>query len=168
MGVYQKATEHPGPNGPDVTATRGYHIKYGFGLNGEQALTDDLGAFCRLGWNDGHTETWAYTEVDETASVGLSLKGNRWGRPNDVVGVAGVISGLSSQHREYLEAGGLGFELGDGRISYSPEEVVEVYYDWKVVDHVSVTPDFQFVNNPAYNADRGPVSIFGLRVHVEF
>jgi high affinity Mn2+ porin len=168
MGLYQEATEHPGPNGPDVTTTRGYHLKYGFGVNAEQALTDDLGIFSRLGWNDGHTETWAYTEVDETASLGLSLKGIRWGRPNDVVGLGGVISGLSSEHREYLEAGGLGFELGDGRLSYSPEEVMEIYYDWRVVDHVFVTPDFQFVNNPGYNSDRGPVAIWGLRVHVEF
>jgi high affinity Mn2+ porin len=168
MGVYQKATENPGPNGPDVTATRGYHVKYGFGLNAEQALTDNLGAFCRLGWNDGRAETWAYTEVDETASIGLSLKGALWKRPDDVLGLAGIISGLSSEHREYLEAGGLGFEIGDGRLAYSPEEVIEVYYDWKVVDHVFVTPDFQFVNNPAYNSDRGPVAIWGLRVHAEF
>ena len=168
MGLYQEATEHPGPNGPDVTTTRGYHLKYGFGVNAEQALTDDLGIFSRLGWNDGHTETWAYTEVDQTASIGLSLKGTRWKRPDDVIGLAGVVSGLSSEHREYLEAGGLGFELGDGRLSYSPEEVMEIYYDWRVVDHVFVTPDFQFVNNPGYNSDRGPVAIWGLRVHVEF
>ena len=168
MGIYQKATENPGPQGPDVTATRGYHVKYGFGLNAEQALTDDLGVFARLGWNDGHTETWAYTEVDQTASLGLSLKGNRWKRPDDVVGLAGVVSGLSSDHREYLEAGGVGFIIGDGKLSYSPEEALEIYYNCKVADHVFVTPDFQFVNNPAYNSDRGPVAIWGLRVHVEF
>ena len=154
---------------PDVTATRSYwHPRYGFGLNAEQEITTDLGVFGRAGWNNGQSESWAFTEVDRTASLGLSLKGTRWHRPGDVVGLAGVISGLSKDHRDYLGAGGLGFELGDRRLHYGPEEILEAYYFIGVTKNLFLTWDYQLLIHPGYNSDRGPVSVVGFRAHVEF
>jgi high affinity Mn2+ porin len=168
MGHYATAIQTTGVP-PDVTATRtGGNRKYGVGLNAEQDLTTDLGTFLRVGWNDGHTETWAFTEVDRTASMGLSLKGARWKRPDDVVGLAVLINGLSSDHRQYLAAGGLGFLLGDGRLDYGTEKIVETYYLWKAWKYLSLTADFQGIQNPGYNKDRGPVVVGALRVHLEF
>jgi high affinity Mn2+ porin len=168
MGTYRQAIEHPGLQGPDVTLTRAYTVKYGFGVQIEQQLTDTLGLFGHAGWNDGRTESFAFTEVDRTAALGLSFKGTRWHRPEDVLGIAAVGNGLSNDHRDYLAAGGYGFIIGDGRLRYGYEEIAEAYYLIKLVDHVSITADFQFVEHPAYNRDRGPVTITGLRVHLEF
>jgi high affinity Mn2+ porin len=168
MGNYRQALANPGPDGPDVTLSRTYSAKYGFGFSAEQAITADLGIWSRAGWNDGQTETWAFTEVDDMGSLGLSLKGTQWRRPDDVLGLAGAIAGLSDAHKDYLAAGGVGFMIGDGKLSYAPEEVLELYYNCKIVDHVFITPDFQFVNNPAYNSDRGPVAILSLRAHIEW
>jgi high affinity Mn2+ porin len=168
MGNYAEAINHPGPHGPDVTLTRAWTVKYGFGISAEQSLSDNLGIFLRGGWDDGHTETWAFTEIDRTIALGLSLKGMSWGRPNDVLGTAVVVNGLSKDHRDYLAAGGYGFIIGDGRLHYALEEISETYYLIKVSDNVFLSPDFQFVDHPAYNSDRGPVFIFGLRAHIEF
>ncbi len=170
-GDYRDAVVAAAPLGtaPNVLPTRSYtHPKYGFGVNVEQAVTDDLGLFGRAGWNNGQSESWAFTEVDRTLSLGLSVKGTRWGRPNDVYGLAGVMSGLSKDHRDYLAAGGLGFELGDGRLNYAPEEVLETYYLLGVTKNLFLTVDYQFVDHPGYNADRGPVSVGAFRAHVEF
>jgi high affinity Mn2+ porin len=168
MGDYRDAIDLD-PTHPNVIATRSYdHPKYGVGVNVEQALTDNLGIFGRAGWNNGQSETWAFTEVDRTLSVGLSLKGAKWGRPDDVYGLGGIMSGLSRDHRDYLAAGGLGFELGDGRLSYAPEEVIETYYLCAVTKNLFLTLDYQFVDHPGYNAARGPVSIGAFRVHGEF
>ena len=168
MGNYREAIDHPGPAGPEVALTRTYSAKYGFGLSAEQELLPGLGAFGRLGWNDGHTETWAFTEIDRTASLGLSLRGDRWHRPDDVVAIAAVVNGISKDHRDYLAAGGLGFLLGDGRLHYGYEEIGEAYYLMKLSDHLFVSADLQFIENPGYNRDRGPVTVGGVRVHVEF
>ncbi|HEY2588698.1 MAG TPA: carbohydrate porin [Tepidisphaeraceae bacterium] len=168
MGNYREAILFPGPNGPDVTLTRTYTYKYGFGVSAEQAITADLGLFARLGWNDGHTETFCFTEIDRTATLGASLKGTRWRRPDDVVGFAGAINALAKNHRDYIGAGGHGFIIGDGQLrNYAPEQILEAYYLAKVVDHVFVTADVQYIKHPAYNADRGPIFVGGLRVHVE-
>ena len=122
-----------------------------------------------MAWNDGHSETWAFTEIDRSIAVGLSLKGTKWHRPDDVVGLAGTINWLSKDHRDYLGLGGVGFIVGDGQLpNYAPEEIIETYYNFKLADHVFITPDFQFVDHPAYNADRGPVFVGGVRAHVEF
>ncbi|HEV3262118.1 MAG TPA: carbohydrate porin [Gemmataceae bacterium] len=166
MGNYREALAEM-PVNPDITLTRAYRFKYGFGANLEQELTKDLGAFIKVGWNDGQSESWAFTEIDETVAVGLLLKGKHWRRPNDVVGVAAVVNGLSRPHRDYLAAGGLGFIIGDGRLNYGPEEILETYYDWQLVKGINVALDFQGVNHPAYNRDRGPVAIGTIRVHVE-
>jgi high affinity Mn2+ porin len=168
MGNYREAINNPGPSGPDVTLTRTFSTKYGFGLSAEQAITSDIGIWGRLSWDDGHTESWAFTEIDRSGSMGLSVKGNRWHRPNDVFGIAGVINGLSKDHRDYLAAGGYGFLIGDGRLNYAPEQIGEMYYLIQVADHVQVTPDFQVVSHPGYNADRGPIFVAGIRAHVEF
>jgi high affinity Mn2+ porin len=168
MGKYRQAVDEAGQGIPDVTKTRAYRIKYGFGLSAEQEITKDLGVFTRVGWNDGHSESWAFTEIDQSASLGLSLKGTRWKRPDDVFGVAGVLNGLSKDHRDYLRTGGHGFLIGDGRLTYGLERIVEGYYLIKLADHIFVTGDVQYIDNPAYNRDRGPVLTGGVRVHVEY
>jgi high affinity Mn2+ porin len=167
MGSYREAIDHPSAN-LDITKTRAYRSKYGFGLNFEQEVAQDLGVFGRLGWNDGSTETWAFTEIDRSASLGASLGGSDWGRRDDRLGLAYVWSGLSHDHAEYLGAGGYGFLIGDGALSYAPEQVIETYYLFKAVDHAAISADFQLVRNPAYNQDRGPVAIASGRLHVEF
>jgi high affinity Mn2+ porin len=166
MGDYLEAlTEMPVK--PNVMATAAYRFKYGFGLSWDQEITKDLGVWSRLGWNDGHTETWAFTPIDRTAVLGLALKGRCWCRPDDVVGLAGCVNGLAKDHHEYLAAGGLDFNIGDGKLRYAPEEILEFYYNYQVLKGIFVTFDFQEVNHPAYNADRGPVSIFTVRAHIE-
>ena len=147
---------------------RRYRVNYAFGLNAEQEITDDLGAFARASWNPGRVQEFMYTEVDSEAQTGLSLKGNRWGRVDDTVGLAGVINMLSSRHRAFYEAGNIGFIVGDGQLNYKPEEIVEAYYDAQIVKGANLGLDYQFIANPGYNADRGPVSIIGVRVHLEF
>ncbi len=168
MGNYREATDDPAFM-TDITLTRQNSIKYGFGLNLEQEISDDLGYFLRWGWNDGHTETWAFTEVDRTVSMGFSLKGTQWNRKDDTVGTGLVIDNISSAHAAYLAAGGLGFELGDGQLNRADEIAWETYYDWKFKNHqIWITPDVQFIGNPGYNADRGPLVIGALRLHAEF
>jgi len=166
MGSYRLALAEM-PVNPDITQTRAYRIKYGFCANLEQELTNDLGFFSRLGWNNGQTESWAYTEVDSSASVGLVVKGNRWSRPQDQVGLAVLANGLSAIHRAYLAAGGLGLQVGDGRLNYGLEEILETYYRLELRPGLQVSAAFQGVNNPAYNRDRGPVAIGSIRVHFE-
>jgi high affinity Mn2+ porin len=167
MGDYREALEQM-PINPDVTLTAAYRFKYGFGLSWEQELTKNLGLFARLGWDDGHTETWAFTAIDRLAEIGVLLKGTRWCRPNDAIGLAGCINGLSGDHRNYLGAGGLDYIIGDGQLRYGPEEILDFFYSVGIVKGINVTFDFQEVNHPAYNRDRGPVSIYTLRVHTEF
>jgi len=154
---------------PDITDTRASgRVKRGWGLNAEQSLSEDLGGFLRWSWNDGHTETWAFTEIDRSLSMGLSLKGTRWHHAEDRIGLALVRNGLSPDHRDYLAAGGLGFLLGDGRLSYAPECIAEAYYACSLGSSVTVTLDLQQVWNPAYNRDRGPLTLAALRLHAAF
>jgi high affinity Mn2+ porin len=154
----------------DVTYGKTYGgVKYGFGINAEQELTDNLGVFARFGWNDGKTATWAFTEIDNSISAGLNYTGKQWGRPDDIFGLAGVINGISADHRAFLNAGGYGFIIGDGKLpNYSTEKIVEAYYSAKINKNVFLSGDYQFVQNPAYNADRGSVSLFAIRAHVAF
>lgn len=142
--------------------------KYGFAISGEQQVTDSIGVFARLSWNDGKTESWMFTDVDESAATGLSVNGKSWGRPDDIGDIAAVINGLSSEHREFFEQGGLGLLAGDGQLKYAPEMVMEAYYSYALNPYVFLSPNYQFVLNPAYNADRGPISIFAVRLHIEF
>jgi high affinity Mn2+ porin len=156
------------PDAPVIDETRKYgRIKYGFGISSDQVLSNDLGCFLRAGWNDGREETWEFTEIDRTLSFGLSLKGSTWNRQNDNIGLAYVISGLSPSHRKYLKSGGYGFELGDGNLNYAMENLAELYYSFSLSKEITVSGEYQFLNNPGYNKDRGPVNIFSVRVHLE-
>ena len=130
MGNYREALAEM-PVDPDVTATRSYRNKYGFGLSFDKEITTRPRLLPRAGWNDGQSESWAFTEIDRTAAMGFLLKGRSWGRPNDEVGLAGVVNGLSDAHKDYLPAGGIGFIIGDGRLNYAPEQIVETYYNWQ-------------------------------------
>jgi high affinity Mn2+ porin len=152
-----------------VTASiRHIQPKYGFYANMEQAITNDLGIFARASWNDGRTEILSFTDIDRSVSGGVSIKGVSWGRPSDTIGIGGAINGLSAAHRDFLAAGGTGLLIGDGQLNYREERIVEAYYAYNVNKWSTLTFDYQFVANPAYNADRGPVSIFSARAHAEF
>jgi high affinity Mn2+ porin len=167
MGKYAKALEDM-PVDPDVTATRSNRAKYGFGVSWDQELTSNLGVFGRWGWNDGHTETWMFTPIDRLVEFGIWARGNRWCRPNDQFGMAVCFNGLAKIHREYLAAGGLDFNIGDGKLNYARETILETVYNLGVTKNILFSLDFQEVWNPAYNRDRGPVSIFLGRFHFEF
>jgi high affinity Mn2+ porin len=153
---------------PDITATRQQgRVKYGFGMNIEQELTHTLRAYGRFGWNDGKNESFAYTEVDQTESGGIDLRGDRWHRRQDKLGAAFVSDAISGDHREYLALGGLGFLLGDGRLNYGRENIIESYYTAHVWHGVNASLDVQQVWNPGYNRDRGPVFVGAFRLHLE-
>jgi len=156
------------PNAPDIAATRQTRSEFGFIANLEQTVTDDLGLFTRLSWQSGQTEIMSWTDIDESASFGAVYKGTSWGRPNDRVGLAGIISGLSNNYQAFLAAGGLGILIGDGALSYRPEETVEAYYSVGLTDWAAMTFDYQFVANPGDNYVRGPVSVGAVRLHVQF
>jgi high affinity Mn2+ porin len=146
----------------------GEKSKYGFGIDVEQAINTNLGAFLRAMWTDGRTETDAFTEVDRSVAGGISLKGTSWGREQDTVGVALIGNALSKDRRDYLQAAGISFFIGDGALRYRPETILESYYNWNIAKHVWLTADYQHIANPAYNVDRGPVEIFGARLHLEY
>jgi high affinity Mn2+ porin len=169
MGVYRDAINQ-NPTAPDVDATQAYgRHKYGFGISADQYLTNDFGVFAKASYNDGKTETWAFTEIDRSLSLGAVLKGTSWSRKDDELGLAFVGNGISKDHKDYLAGGGYGFIIGDGQLNYSPELIAEVYYKLNAYQHkLWLSPDYQFIANPAYNHDRGPVNVFSLRAHVEF
>lgn len=146
----------------------GYRLKQMAAVNMEQELTEELGIFARLSWNDGRTQNWMFTEMDRAISAGLALRGLRWNRPADTVGLATNIGWTSEGRQRYLEAGGIGFITGDGRLRYAPEWITEAYYDMRVAPGLNLAADYQLVVNPGYNADRGPVHLFALRAHAEF
>jgi high affinity Mn2+ porin len=165
MGSYAEALSVPNAN---IALTRADRDKYGFALNWEQEIATNIGVFSRLGWNDGHTESWVYADVDRTASLGLSVKGQFWRRPDDIFGLAGVVNAITPVHQQFFAVGGTGILAGDGALNYRPEEAMETYYDLQICKNVHAALDYQFVANPAYNRDRGPVNIFGARFHWDF
>ena len=140
--------------------------KYGFGINIEQYITNDIGIFARASYNDGQNETWCFTEIDRALSIGTSITGTKWKRKNDVFGLAYCISGLSNEHTNYLSNGGLGFIIGDGKLNYSNEHLIETYYSASLFNG-KIIPSlvYQFIANPAYNKDRGPINIYTIRLH---
>ena len=180
MGDYDEALALAAAAGtvPDVAAdARDGRHKYGFGVNGELPLADEgeTGLFVRLGWNDGSTESFVFTEVDRLASIGGQLSGSHWHRPQDRVGLGLVMEGLSGPHHEYLAAGGAGFLLDDGRLNYAHEEILESYYRLQVFDAIGhwpvrmqLGPDVQLIRNPGFNHDRGPARFYALRLHLEY
>jgi high affinity Mn2+ porin len=171
MGIYRdqviQATEQD--TTPDITA-HPWHItrKYGFGINVEQSLTAHLTAFSRFGWDNGKTESFAYTEVDQTFAEGIGANGSWWHRKQDRAGVAFVTNAIAKDHQNYLAAGGLGFLLGDGHLTYGRENVFESYYTVHAWRGIYLAPGLQHIANPGYNRDRGPVVVPSFRAHVEF
>jgi high affinity Mn2+ porin len=153
---------------PDVALVRRYRSRPGAALNFEQEILSDVGVFARASLNDGSKEAYEFTEINRSVSLGISSKGDRWKRPNDAFGVGGAVNGISKAARNYFAAGGLGILIGDGRLSsYGQEGIVEAYYSLAPFEALALSFDYQYVVNPAYDRDRGPVSVFGLRVHAE-
>jgi high affinity Mn2+ porin len=148
--------------------TRAQRWKYGLYGNLEQAVTKEIGVFARASWNDGRSEILSFTDIDWSVSGGVSVKGKDWGRADDTVGVGVAVNGLSEPHRAFLAAGGLGLVIGDGRLNYREEKLLETYYAYKIDKWTTLTFDYQFFVDPAHNADRGPVSVFAARLHAQF
>jgi high affinity Mn2+ porin len=171
MGSYREAVDNflAGRTAkPDITAhPLRTAIKYGFGANFEQPLNDWMGVFGRWGWGEGRHESFAYTEVDETAEIGVGGSGKRWRRKFDRAGLVFVTNGISRDHQEYLALGGQGFLLGDGRLNYGRENIIETYYTLHMWRGIFPSFGLQHINNPGYNRDRGPVTVLTLRLHVE-
>jgi hypothetical protein len=171
MGNYRQAIEDylAGLTAlPEVISTRRQgRIKYGFGFNAEQELSADLRAYARFGWNEGQNESFAYTEVDQAISFGGDLRGSKWRRKQDKIGVALLVDAISGDHRQYLALGGEGFLLGDGALNYGREKILESYYNLHAWRGVSVGADVQRIWDPGYNRDRGPVWVGSLRLHIE-
>jgi high affinity Mn2+ porin len=171
MGNYREAIDEAAESGtrPDVTKTRAYSSKYGFAICLEQPLSETVGLFSRLSWDDGKTETFVFTEIDRSFQAGVNVSGSSWNRAEDNFGIAYVVNGLSQDHRDYLAAGGYGFLIGDGRLNYGLEQINETFYDAKITHSFSLTLDNQVILNPGYNKDRGPlVEVIGIRAHEEF
>ena len=172
MGNYLQAIEWGKIHkvAPDIDSVQSIgRTKYGFGINVEQSLSKNLGMFLRTGWNDGHNETWAFTEIDHHISFGFMFNGSWWNRKNDNFGIAQIVNGISKEHQDYLKSGGYGFIIGDGNLNYRPEFITELFYSFKLQHYPWwISPDFQYIIDPAYNKDRGPVLVLGIRSHVEF
>jgi len=172
-GSYSEAVDltllNPGLDPTDaIMLTRRARTKYGYYINVEQSVSDVVGVFGRYSWNNGKNEISAFSDIDQSLSLGTVITGKSWGRPDDKIGLAGAINGLSRDHRDYLAVGGLGILIGDGQINYRPETILETFYALALMKSVILTFDYQFMVNPADNADRGPISIFSGRLHGEF
>jgi high affinity Mn2+ porin len=153
----------------DIAAVRSYRGRGGAGLSLEQQIAADLGMFVRAGKADGSTEVYEFTDVDRTLAAGLSLQGARWRRSDDTLGLAAINNSISGAREAFLNAGGLGILVGDGKLPHpGPEQIIETYYTAAVANFAHVSLDYQWINHPAYNRDRGPVSVFAIRFHAEF
>jgi len=171
MGTYRESNDYAIEHHtiPVITQfERDGTLKYGFGFNTEQEITANLRVFGRFGWNEGQHESYAYTEVDQTVSLGTDYAGTVWHRPVDKIAVAFVSNAIKSDHQEYLKLGGLGFLLGDGRLNYGRENIVESYYNWHAWRGLFYALDVQCIDNPGYNRDRGPAWVGSVRAHVDF
>lgn len=154
---------------PDTAQVRSFADRPGVSVNLEQELAPDLGLFARAGIADGHFESYEFTDIDRTVSAGLALTGKRWGRTGDTVGLAGVLNVASGSRKTYLAAGGLGILVGDGALAHSGDEhIIETYYDLGLAKGAHLAFDYQWLDNPGYNRDRGPVSVFSMRMHGQF
>ncbi|WBO22148.1 carbohydrate porin [Sphingomonas abietis] len=154
---------------PDTALVRGRRTRLGASINIEQAVTDSIGVFARAGVANGQIEPYDFTDIDRTASAGIAIDGAGWGRKSDTIGIAAVVNGISRTHERYLDAGGIGVLVGDGRLPHPGAEAIgEVDYVWKPVKPLEVSFDYQIVRNPGYNRDRGPANVFAVRVHTAF
>ncbi|MDP9096888.1 MAG: carbohydrate porin [Pseudomonadota bacterium] len=170
MASYRDATAWGLAQGstPDLAPVRRSSSRAGIALNLEHPFTPELGGFARASFNDGSKEAYEFTEINRSVSGGLSLKGTAWRRADDTLALAFAINGLSRAAREYFAAGGIGILIGDGGLDYGYEKIVELSYSARLAAHLTLSLDYQHVNDPAYNRDRGPVSIYGLRAHADF
>jgi high affinity Mn2+ porin len=171
MGSFEDAIELAEITGgpADIAAVRQYQSRGGVSMNLEQEITSYLGAFVRAGWADGNVEPFEFTDIDRSVAAGLSLNGKPWGRPDDTVGFAGIVNGISSVHEAFLNDGGLGILIGDGMLPHPGlEQIIETYYSYAISTSTKVSFDYQLIVNPAYNTDRGPVNVFAGRVHTAF
>jgi hypothetical protein len=172
MGVYREAVEAflaGTDKTPNITLHEHYGaLKYGFGYNAEQEISENLRVFGRFGWNEGQHESFAYTEVDQTVEAGADYAGTRWHRPVDKIGLAVVSNAIKADHQEYLKLGGLGFLLGDGNLNYGRENIVESYYNYHAWRGLFYALDVQHIDHPGYNRDRGPAWVGSVRAHIDF
>ena len=171
MGLFTDAIalEQALGEAPDLALVRRYRSRTGLDVNLQQKLGKGLGVFARVGWAQGDVEPYEFSDIDRTVSAGVSLSGKRWGRPDDTFAIAGVVNDISKSHQAFLAAGGLGILVGDGRLPHpGTENILETYYDVALAKFLHLAFDYQFVDHPAYNADRGPVSVFAARVHAQF
>jgi high affinity Mn2+ porin len=170
MGTFENAvllSELTG-NPANIAAVRQYQSREGIGMNLEQQLMSNVGFFARAGWANGNIEPYEFTDIDRTVAAGLSISGKKWGREDDTFGIAGVVNGITPVHQAFLNAGGLGILVGDGQLPHpGTERILEAYYSFPVL-YTKLTLDYQLIVNPAYNRDRGPVSVFGFRVHAQY
>jgi high affinity Mn2+ porin len=171
MGLLDAAVDLAAVTGEpvNIAAVRQYRSRLGASLDMEQELTPDLGTFARLGKAAGNVESYEFTEIDRTVTAGASLKGSRWHRPDDTVAIAAINDGISGAREQFLNAGGLGILIGDGKLPHpGPEQILETYYSFAARSWAHLSLDYQWVRNPGYNTERGPASIVAVRLHVEF
>jgi high affinity Mn2+ porin len=171
MGLLEQAVQAAQSSGlpVDIAAVRAYRGRSGASLSLEQQITPDLGAFFRAGKAAGNVETYEFTDIDRALAAGLSLQGSRWHRGDDTVGLAAMNNGISGAREAYLNAGGLGVLIGDGQLPHpGPEQIIETYYSAAVFKFAHLSLDYQYINHPAYNRDRGPVSVVAVRLHAQF
>jgi len=170
MGNYDEAIALAAqtPDLPDTMLVRRFQTRNGVAINWEQGVTPSIGVFAKASANDGSKEAYEFTEINRSIAGGVSVRGSLWGRSSDTVGLAGVVNGLAAPARRYFGAGGMGILIGDGAQTYASEKIAEAYYSARLFPAVTATLDLQRVVNPAYNRDRGPVNIVGLRVHLEY
>jgi high affinity Mn2+ porin len=173
MGNYDDAIALSQATGLDVSdalaAVRTYQSRPGLLLNVQQQVTETVGAFARAGWADGNVEAWDNTDIDRTVSGGLSFNGKTWNRPDDTIGIAGAVNGIAPAHIAFFNAGGYGIVIGDGQLPhYGLEDIIETYYSYALSASTRLTADYQFVANPGYNEDRGPVNVLSARLHWQF
>ena len=168
MGNYQQSITTAGTGIPDVTDSRIYgRDKWGYYFSIDNHF-GNIHHFLKTSWNDGKNETWAFTEIDKSITTGFQFDGNSWKRKNDKLAFAFVSNGLSNDHKNYLAKGGYGFLIGDGKLNYGNEHILEAYYAFNIYKKLFISPDYQFITNPGYNKDRGPVHILALRLHMEW
>jgi high affinity Mn2+ porin len=171
MGAYAEAVRLGAATGqtPDTALVRQFHLRPGGGINIEQELADGIGAFLKASMNDGRYEEYDFTEINQSLAAGIAIRGDRWGRPEDTVGLAGAVNGISSEAQRYFAAGGMGGLIGDGALpSYGAEKILEAYYRFGLTPGVHLSADYQHVINPAYDTVRGPVEMWAFRIHAEY
>jgi high affinity Mn2+ porin len=171
MGSFEDALQLAAQTGapPSLADVRQYRSRTGISMNLEQQLIPNVGFFARAGISNGDIEPYEFTDIDRTVAAGFSVSGKQWGRDNDTFGIAGVVNGISGVHQAFLNAGGLGILVGDGQLpNPGSEKILETYYSFPVLSSAKLTLDYQLIVNPAYNRDRGPVSVLGFRVHTQY